>query len=669
MTASAERPGAVAPQVETAVHRENSPLPSPHRRVQSLPEDRLLMEVPYVEVRHSRGGASDCGIAAVDASAWGDPMRLAADGTPEFVPGGPDRSVGTAGRTVKDRPLQVFRPMPTVVEMPGTTLPVPLVHRNCVVDSAPNLLQRERPQVPSGEDELFLDDYRPASEVSRPARRGQVCPPKADGKYGSPQESYQFVRPGHHRSAYTVPGALALGEENDRVASRHQGLEDADAFHVVSRFRFGNRPDPREEEPHESAPKVAVGGDVVDRVAHGEAHQEGIPEVDVVGEDHHRRRKRANTFILDDSDAKPPPQPAAEDRAEERDQDSGDPGDFHRGILAFRENVVQYAMLICIGGTAVDLHARVEHPLVFGSSNPGRIDLSPGGVARNIAENAARLDVPVTLVTWPGSDPLSAWVLEKTRDAGVRVLSRESAGAAGTARYLSILQTGEPLVAVSDFGAIEELSGPEVVAALDAAAGTSPDRMTHRSAMTPAPLLVAADCNLPEAALTACIDWCDRHKAELLLEPVSVAKGERLRTLRGRIAYVTPNTDEARVLGREPVDGAPGCPGPDIGVWIVTRGARGAAVWRNGDNHAELYGTSPRPVVNANGAGDAFVAGFLAGLHERVPIAEAVSWGLAAGAITVTSAYTVAPDISRDAIRYVASYMSPTVCMPIARNR
>lgn len=295
-------------------------------------------------------------------------------------------------------------------------------------------------------------------------------------------------------------------------------------------------------------------------------------------------------------------------------------------------------MLICIGGASIDLHAEVDGVLQHATSNPGRISMSPGGVARNIAENAARLGVPTTLVTWVGDDPLSAWVLERTRAAGVATAAVRHSGSATGSRYLSVLESGQPLVAVSDFGPIERVGRADVRTALDSAAASRPVGAA-------APLIVAADCNLPHEALGECLEWCGERSATLVVEPVSVAKAERLRGLRGTIAYVTPNAAEARALAL--VDDR-----PRITTWVVTRGDAGAAVWRDGEDRAVLYGARARRVENANGAGDAFVAGLLAALHERLPIERAIGWALAAGAITVGSEETVCPTISRAAIRH-----------------
>ena len=51
--------------------------------------------------------------------------------------------------------------------------------------------------------------------------------------------------------------------------------------------------------------------------------------------------------------------------------------------------------VIVFGGANIDVKARIEGHAVEGTSNYGAITRSPGGVGRNIAENLARLGVPV----------------------------------------------------------------------------------------------------------------------------------------------------------------------------------------------------------------------------------------------------------------------------------
>ena len=55
--------------------------------------------------------------------------------------------------------------------------------------------------------------------------------------------------------------------------------------------------------------------------------------------------------------------------------------------------------VVVIGGANLDLVGRPSHGLVAGTSNPGHIRVSPGGVGRNVAENLGRLGVPALLLS------------------------------------------------------------------------------------------------------------------------------------------------------------------------------------------------------------------------------------------------------------------------------
>jgi sugar/nucleoside kinase (ribokinase family) len=59
-------------------------------------------------------------------------------------------------------------------------------------------------------------------------------------------------------------------------------------------------------------------------------------------------------------------------------------------------------------------------------------------------------------------------------------------------------------------------------------------------------------------------------------------------------------------------------------------------------------------VVDANGAGDAFVAGLLAARTGGAALAESLRWASAAGALAVRSIDLVAPDLDRTAVERVA---------------
>jgi pseudouridine kinase len=49
--------------------------------------------------------------------------------------------------------------------------------------------------------------------------------------------------------------------------------------------------------------------------------------------------------------------------------------------------------VVVIGGANVDVKGRASGPYLSGTSNPGRVTVSPGGVGLNIAESLSRLGV------------------------------------------------------------------------------------------------------------------------------------------------------------------------------------------------------------------------------------------------------------------------------------
>jgi ribokinase len=68
---------------------------------------------------------------------------------------------------------------------------------------------------------------------------------------------------------------------------------------------------------------------------------------------------------------------------------------------------------------------------------------------------------------------------------------------------------------------------------------------------------------------------------------------------------------------------------------VVTLGGQGAMLVR-GDLAVHLPATSPGPVVETTGAGDAFAGGFAVALSEGMAPVEAVRFGIATAGISVT---------------------------------
>jgi ribokinase len=76
--------------------------------------------------------------------------------------------------------------------------------------------------------------------------------------------------------------------------------------------------------------------------------------------------------------------------------------------------------------------------------------------------------------------------------------------------------------------------------------------------------------------------------------------------------------------------------GAGIDIVIVTLGADGIAAWQRDAAPVRLPAFKVK-VIDTVGAGDAFTAGFAAGVTENLPFEDCLRWGLAAGACTTTA--------------------------------
>ena len=270
------------------------------------------------------------------------------------------------------------------------------------------------------------------------------------------------------------------------------------------------------------------------------------------------------------------------------------------------------ADVVVIGGCNFDIKAKSREANKLGTSNPGTILTSPGGVGRNIAHNLARLGVPVALISAVGQDSLADTVLDITSAAGVDV-SRVAKVPGSTGTYVAVLdRDGELVTAMSDMMAIDSLS-PAIVSA--------------HTPLLEAARLVVADCNTPLPILQAVANIA-RHK--LLVEPVSVPKSQKLFELLdgGPLFVATPNFDQIEALAgtREIESAFAFLHGKGLQNAIVHAGAEGAFC-SDGREITYVEAMPAGPVVDVTGAGDGAVAGLVYGLLKGLSLAEAVVEG------------------------------------------
>ena len=282
--------------------------------------------------------------------------------------------------------------------------------------------------------------------------------------------------------------------------------------------------------------------------------------------------------------------------------------------------------VVCVGGAVVDRKYVLRSGIVLGTSNPASSSVSAGGVARNVAENLARLGVPSSLVARVGDDAAGADLLRHTASAGVDVSAVVAAGS--TAEYVAVLDPhGELVLGVAAMEVLEGLSVADVTAAW------------------PSGGWVFADCNPPARVLAAAVARARETGVPLAVDAVSTPKAVKLpRDLTG-VAVLFCNGDEARALAGAHLsddDAAADLHRAGAGAVVLTRGSGGVLL--ADDDGIRSLAAHPAAVVDVTGAGDALVAGTLAGLVAGEHLDRAAAEGVRLAAWTVESPHTVRPE-------------------------
>jgi pseudouridine kinase len=292
--------------------------------------------------------------------------------------------------------------------------------------------------------------------------------------------------------------------------------------------------------------------------------------------------------------------------------------------------------VVAVGGINLDTLARVTGTRTdAGTSNIGRTSRTAGGVARNVAENLARLGTPVRLVSAVGDDTTGETLLATLAGTGVDVSRVRRRPDLPTGSYTAVLDhAGDLLIGVADMAAVESLSPADV------------DESAFREAA-----FVVVDGNLLPATVTHCLALAERAGVPVALDPVGVAKAQRLAVDRP-VHTFTPNREELEAFaGTADVAKAVAlCHDRGIGTVWLREGAGGSTIFR-ADREPVHVQLPPAEVVDVTGAGDAMLAGYLHRLVAGATVEEAARFGAAVARLTVQSSYTVRPDLTTDLVR------------------
>jgi pseudouridine kinase len=295
--------------------------------------------------------------------------------------------------------------------------------------------------------------------------------------------------------------------------------------------------------------------------------------------------------------------------------------------------------ILVAGGANLDRIAKGFAPIAMATSNPVTLRESFGGVARNVAENLARMGLPVRLLTAVGDDGPGTELLRHARDLGIDTGACLVAPGAATGTYTAILQPGgEMVLAMSDMAVMAKFT---------------PEWLGGRRKLWTGARMRVLDLNLPPAVVQELMHDSRQRGATLVAVAVSEPKMDRLPADLHGISVLILNAGELAARTGRPLPDRDAVAAAALEVQaqglegiVVTLGAQGVICCGADRKPAHLQAL-PAEVVDVTGAGDAFSSGVVAGLaSDPRDLLRACRIGQRLAVLTLGSRSGVAPDLS-----------------------
>lgn len=301
--------------------------------------------------------------------------------------------------------------------------------------------------------------------------------------------------------------------------------------------------------------------------------------------------------------------------------------------------------VVGIGAANIDLMGRSREPLVMEDSNPGFIGMSVGGVTHNICENAARLGASVKLITATGDDVYGEKIRRECQAAGIDTSGFMVVEGDSSSTYLSLHdQSGEMAVALSDMRVLQKLSieflkGKHNVLRLASA--------------------IVVDSGLPEEILEY-VTATYGAEIPIFADPVSTTYARKLKGKVRGYHTLKPNLLETEILAemqlktqRDLDEAARRLIGQGLTRLVVSLGKEGV-YYRDKDGLClRVKGKPMEQVVNATGAGDAFMGGLVYAFLQDYPPEKALPFAVAASRMAISHQNTINPSISAENVAAV----------------
>jgi pseudouridine kinase len=279
--------------------------------------------------------------------------------------------------------------------------------------------------------------------------------------------------------------------------------------------------------------------------------------------------------------------------------------------------------VLVIGAQNIDIFVKGEQEYVLHDSNISDISMSFGGVGHNIALNLKRLGVDVHFMTVFGDDYFAKLSLLHLKDTGIHFQhSLYTQGTNGV--YMGILDQDSDLYL--------GLNDMKIVSSIDI------DFIKMHEAYIKGFDVIVIDNNLDKEVIEYLVHHFD---AMFVMDAVSATKVYKLQDVLQNIDYLKVNMlelEELCAVTKNTVD--------TLGVknLIVTNGEK-EVVLRN-STKTTMNPIQVDDIVNASGAGDAFISGVVFGILNEYSDYEILDFARKVSYITLLSHDAVSEELT-----------------------
>lgn len=293
-----------------------------------------------------------------------------------------------------------------------------------------------------------------------------------------------------------------------------------------------------------------------------------------------------------------------------------------------------------IGGANIDIQGFPNDRLILKDSNPGKVKISLGGVGRNIAENLTKLGVRTKLITALGDDMYGKRLLDECKLSSIDMNDSFILKGNPTSIYLSILDgKGDMKLAISH---------------MDIFDGMTIELIKEKLHIIKSSRLIILDTNIPRDTIEYMVT--NYKDIDFFLDTVSTTKAKKVKDIIGNFHTIKPNKLEAEILTGITIQNKDDL--RRVAYDLLNKGVKrvfislgGDGVYYQDESASKIISTPKVNVMNATGAGDAFIAGLAYAYLNEYSIEKSAVLAIAASILALSHENTINPSMSVENIK------------------